>query len=93
MTTIARALRVSEFVVCADLEDEAVLLNVETGIYFGLDATGARIWKLLEAGHPTEEIVSELIEVYDVAAPQLRLDVARFLAELEAYGLARADDA
>jgi hypothetical protein len=86
-----RRLRVNGSVVSAELENEAVLLNVETGIYFGIDAVGTEIWKLLEEGATEDEIVARLLEEYDVEAAELRTDVIEFLDVLQKNGLAQAD--
>ena len=34
--------------VCGELEGEAVILNLRSGIYFGLSAVGARIWQHIQ---------------------------------------------
>ena len=78
---------VNELVVSAELEGEAVLLNVETGIYFGLDALGSEIWKMLEQGAKEEEIVVCLLESYEVEEGQLRADIGKFLNLLNEQGL------
>lgn len=83
----ARRLRVSEAVVSAELEDEAVLLHLERGIYFGLDLLGATIWRLLSQGANEDEIVAAVLAEYDVEPDQLRADLAEFLGQLEANGL------
>ena len=41
---------ISEDVVSRDLEGEAVILNLDSGTYFGLDRVGTRIWSLLQEG-------------------------------------------
>jgi hypothetical protein len=83
-------LSVSESVVYAELGDELVLLNVETGTYFGLDGIGAKIWTLLAEGLSIEGIVGRLLAEYDVQAEQLRTDASEFLNALIAKGLVRA---
>jgi hypothetical protein len=83
----SRALQVSEGVVAADLDGEAVLLNVETGVYFGLDPVGTQVWQLLATGLDEEAIIERLLSEYDVAADTLTRDVAGFLSQLEAKGL------
>ena len=37
-------------VIVTELDGEAVLLNLDTKLYFSLNATGVRIWKLLAEG-------------------------------------------
>ena len=75
---------VNESVVCAELEEEAVLLHVEAGVYFGLDEVGLRIWNLLVAGTTETELFDRLLAEYDVEPDQLRSDIGEFLDDLEA---------
>ena len=80
-------LQVSDSVVEAVLGDEAVLLNVESGVYFGLDPVGTRIWELLGAGAGELEIVDRVLEEYDVEPARARADVKAFIQALAAKGL------
>jgi hypothetical protein len=81
--------QVNQSVVCAELEDEAVLLHVEAGLYFGLDEVGLRIWNLLLGGMIEADVVERLVAEYDVDPAELRSDVSDFLNRLEAEGLIR----
>jgi hypothetical protein len=78
---------VDKSVLSADLEGETVLLNLETGVYFGLDEVGTAIWNALEAGASVDEIVSRLLEEFEVEADRARSDVSKFLSSLEERGL------
>jgi len=78
-------------VVCAELEDESVLLNIETGVYYGLDPLGTQIWQLLAEGAAEDDIVSRLLQEYEVDIVQLRADISRFLQQLHAQGLIDVD--
>jgi hypothetical protein len=78
---------INQSVVFAELGDEAVLLNTDTGIYFGLDTVGSRIWALLAEGMREEQIHGQLLREYAVRSDQLRDDIARFLRGLEDRGL------
>jgi hypothetical protein len=82
-----RRVQVNESVVCAELDQEAVLLNVETGVYFGLDPIGTAIWKLLEAGSTEEDIIRQLTAEYEVELVQIQTDMAEFLDLLSSKGL------
>ena len=35
--------------VSCDVDDEAALLNLDTGVYYGLNPLGAYIWKLVQS--------------------------------------------
>jgi PqqD family protein of HPr-rel-A system len=81
-------LAIKQSVISADLDGEAVLLDVESGAYYGLDEVAARIWKFLEQGASEEAICAELVEEYEVTPAELRSDIAAFLAILASKGLA-----
>ena len=40
-------IRVAGEVVATDLGDEAAILNLKDGVYYGLDPVGARVWSLI----------------------------------------------
>lgn len=92
MQTIQRSLRVNQAVVSAELDNETVLLNVETGIYFGLDEVGSQIWTLLLAGQEQQAIVAHLLDVYDAEPSVVQTDVAEFIESLTAKGILCLDD-
>lgn len=83
MQSTPRLHRVSSSVVSADLDDETVLLNIDSGIYYGLDPVGTRIWELLVNGLDEDAIVQALLAEYDVPSHVLRDDVIEFLNTLE----------
>ena len=78
---------VPEHVLSRKLEDEMVLLNLDSGEYFGLNDTGTRVWELLVAGHGTDEVVDRLIEEFEVAAEEASAHVASLCSELVEAGL------
>jgi hypothetical protein len=84
---LERRLVVNESVVSAELEGEMVLLNLESGVYFGLDEVGTLVWRALEAGVSQETVVRQLVEEFDVESDRARSDVATFLSTLEEHGL------
>ena len=50
--TLDAMFRIPDEVIFRELDGEAVILNLDTGIYFGLDAVGTRIWRLIEERKP-----------------------------------------
>jgi hypothetical protein len=84
-----RKLIAAESIVSAELDNEVVLLNVQTGIYFGLDEVGGRIWALLETGASEDEIFHKLVDEYEVEPNELRADLMEFLDVLTSRGLVR----
>jgi hypothetical protein len=64
------------------LAGEAVLLNVKSEQYFGLDEIGTRVWEVLVDDGKVETIVATLLAEYDVEEAVLRQDVDLLLADL-----------
>ena len=75
-------------VMSREVGDETVILDLGSGMYFGLDPVGARIWRLLSEGQALESIVTTLHGEYNVDEDQLRQDVTELVNELVSRGLA-----
>ena len=67
--------------------DEAVLLNLKSELYLGLDPVGARMWDLLINSPSIEKAFDALLTEYDVEAGALRTDLEKFIGRLIQEGL------
>jgi len=74
--------RVAPDVLFRLLGDEAVLVNLNTEVYLGLNSVGARMWTVLGSSSSIEAACDALIEEYDVDPAELRRDLAAFLDQL-----------
>lgn len=72
----------------ADMNGEAVMMDITSGKYYNLGESGGRIWALLEDPMTLEEIVDTLLKEYAVEREVCRKEVADFLEELMKKGLA-----
>ncbi len=70
-----------------ELSGEAALLNLESGVYYGLDAVGTRIWRLVADRQPLPQVCAALLDEYDVSADVLERDVRALVSDLCAKGL------
>ncbi len=77
----------SREVLFREIEGECVLLDLESGTYFGLNEVGTRIWNLLREGLPEERIAEIIAAEFDGDAPTIRADVRALLADLESRRL------
>lgn len=73
------------------LNDGAVLLDLVSEQYIGLDAVATSIWQLLMEDGNTESVIAKMLEMYEVDEERLRSDMARFIEQLYAQGLARLE--
>jgi hypothetical protein len=70
-----------------DLAGEAVLLDPEAGIYFGLNEVGTRTWNLLGAGATLGAAHATLLAEYDARPDQIWEDLLDLVRDLLAHGL------
>jgi hypothetical protein len=76
-------LRPNEAEVAAKVMDgEAIIINLSNGMYYSMDGVGGLIWGMIADGHSLEDIVSSVLESYDVSPDEARRDVGRVAAEL-----------
>jgi len=74
-------------VVFRELDGDAVLLNLESGIYFGLNSVGTRIWQLCLDEPSIQDVWKTLQLEFEVPPDGLESDLIPFLQELHAKGL------
>lgn len=92
--SLGARLRVSDDVVFRELDGEAVVLNLGSGMYFGLDEVGTRVWSLIEAHGDLRSVYNALLDEYDVAPEILERDLVGLVSEMAEKGLLiRSDDA
>ena len=75
--------------VSTSLGDETVILGMGDGVYYGLDAVGARVWTLLATPRRVSELVSAVTQEFDVRAAECERDVLALLDELAERRLVR----
>lgn len=68
--------------VSADVSGEAVMLNLASGIYYGLNSEGARIWALIQEGKSVAEIQQVIAAEFDVSPEQCLSDLQELLNQL-----------
>lgn len=72
---------------CAELDEGAVLLDLNTKYYYNLNETGLRIWQFLDDVSNISEIAGKLVEEYEVDKDRAVRSVKRILEELRKEGL------
>jgi hypothetical protein len=85
--SLASCLTIPPHVLSRTLQDEMVVLNIERGMYFGLDEVGTRIWSLLGEGRSLGDVVATIVDEYDVGDAQGVEDVLALARQLLEHGL------
>ena len=74
-------------IIATEMDDDLVMMDVESGHYFNIRGSGARIWELTKAPVTETAIVRTLCAECDVDEATCRADVQKFLTELREAGL------
>lgn len=84
---------IPETVLATELDAEGVLLNLETGEYYGLDEVGLDMWKALHANGDVDAARAALAEQFDVTDEVLARDLREFVGKLAERKLLLVSDA
>jgi hypothetical protein len=79
--------RRSDNQIACDMGGEAVILDLKSGTYYGLDVVAARVWSLIEQPLPFSAICDTIMSEYEVDAETCGRDVSAFLDQMKAVGL------
>ena len=81
---------ISEDVVSREIAGEVVLMDLESGLYFGLDEVGARIWQLLDKeAQDIAAICDAIVAEYDASRDVVEADTMALMSDLLERGLIR----
>ena len=67
--------------------DDTVLLDLVSGMYFGVDGVAKRIWESISEGRNLGETAEVIASEYEVDEAQAEADVLQFVGELMERGL------
>jgi hypothetical protein len=78
--------------VSCDLEGDAAILNLKTGVYYGLDDIGASVWRMLNEPRRVDDLVDALLGEYEVDREECQRDLIALLGELAVRGLVEINE-
>lgn len=79
--------RVPDDVLISNLQQDSVILNLDSERYYGLDDVGTRFLSVLTASESIEAAYEKLIGEYDVDAGVLRQDLLELAENLVKQGI------
>lgn len=79
--------KIREDVVFQKVGGETVLLNLETGVYYGLDSVGTRLWELFAEKGSLRLVFETMAQEYEVNPSVLQRNILRLVNELQAKKL------
>jgi hypothetical protein len=69
------------------LGDEVIVLNLESGVYYGLDPVAACVWSRISTPSSVGELVAAVRHEFETAGHDVEGDVRRLLDTLCGHGL------
>ena len=85
--TLSQQAKPSDDVLFQEVGGEAVLLNLASESYFGLDPVGTRIWVLLTEDAALQRAFDILCDEYEVEPERLQADLLGLVEKLAEAGL------
>ena len=69
------------------VDDETLIVDLQSGDFFSLDRVGTEVWTALQEGLELPQIVTAIAEKYGVDAQTVQDDVSELLQDLRREGL------
>ncbi|WP_259075479.1 PqqD family peptide modification chaperone [Salinibacter ruber] len=76
----------------AEVDGENVVLDLESGVYYGLNPVGTQVWNRIQEPVSIGQIVTDLTSEYDVDYERCFDDVVSLLEDLAENGLIVVED-
>ncbi|MDJ0736675.1 MAG: lasso peptide biosynthesis PqqD family chaperone [Nostocaceae cyanobacterium] len=73
--------------VSSNLSGDAIILDMKSGTYYGLDEVGASIWSLIQRPKTVEEIKNAMLAEYEVEPEECEQGILSLLEDLATQGL------
>jgi hypothetical protein len=65
-----------------EIDGEVVMLSIENSEYYGMDKVGSRIWELLDQPMSFRDLVTRLMDEYEVSGDQCNNETLAFVYKL-----------
>jgi len=80
-------IKLSERFTEAAIDDEIVVMRIDTGEFFSLTGTAATTWRLIDGNRNRDALLAALADEYSTDEAAIAADVDEFLAHLRETGL------
>lgn len=69
------------------INDEAVILNLDSGIYYSLNEVGSKVWDLCDGSRDIKDITTAVCQEFEVEREAAEKDVLELMDDLIKEGL------
>jgi len=84
---LAKKITFADTVFAQEVDGEMVLLDMNSENYFGLDAVGTDIWQAMQENESLTDVLTVLLDQYEVEEEVLKKDLLDFVEKLQESGL------
>ena len=74
--------QLQEHVSLTTVDDDAVLLDLDKGHYFGLNHVGTQFLQMIEKGFGHEQVITEIAQRYTIDYNQVKDDIDDLIGQL-----------
>lgn len=92
MLSLESRVRQADTPLVTEIDGEVVMMDVDSGSYFNLDAIGSDIWRRLAEPVGVSDLCDALAGTYDADIATIRRDVMALLGQMLDKGLVRVLD-
>lgn len=73
--------------ISCSLADESVILNLEDGVYYGLNSVASRVWDLVQEPRTLSEVRDRLLSEYEIEEASCTRDLVELVRQLHQWKL------
>lgn len=70
-----------------EIDEEVVVMNIESGEFFSLTGTARAIWQLIDGTRNRDALLAELVSAFEAQPQEIAADLDPFLETLAGAGL------
>jgi len=70
-----------------DMDEEIVLINIERGMYYGMEKSARLIWEIIEESIQFNELCNRLAIRYNISHAMIEADVRSFIEDMVNSGI------
>lgn len=86
----AKLIKLTDRYIETSIDDEVVLMDLDSGNFFSLTATAATIWSMIDDARDSDAIIACACAEYGCDAAEIAGDVADFLQQMTEAGFIAA---
>lgn len=84
-------IRLSDSILLSRVDDESVLLDADSSVYYGLNPVGSRMLQLLTENADQEAVIRLVADEFDAAEERVRHDLAALVKAMLSKGFVKED--